>query len=337
MTEPCSLAAHAGTGAQPEERARPSGLIDFHHHIRPPGAPEPIMQLMAGWSPEGAVAEMDEAGVRAGMAFPTPNLGPDTKTRRTLARRWNDYGAALGARFPGRFGLFASLPLPDVDASLAEIDHATQSLHADGFGIATSYDDIWLGNEQLWPVYEALNALDAIVFVHPKDAPCCAPDKLSYHREGMDGSWLEWPMNTARTIFSLLVSGTLRRFPRIRFIFSHAGGVMPLLVSRIEGFRGWPHVGEAGLTRLFPNELRPELGRLYFECAQAYSTTNIAAIRSIVPDSQLLFGSDYPIFPLTHAAIQFADLKLPTSLESRIAHGNATRLLSRNDAQEGAT
>lgn len=137
-------------------------------------------------------------------------------------------------------------------------------------------------------------------------------------------------MNTARTIFSLLVSGTLRRFPRIRFIFSHGGGVMPLLVSRIEGFTGWPHVGEEGLARIFPHGLRPELSRLYFECAQAYSTTNIAAIRSIVPDTQLLFGSDYPIFPLAHAAGQFADLKLSLGIEAQISHGNATRLLSKN-------
>lgn len=336
MTEQCSAAAHAGADAQTADRARPSGLIDFHHHILPPGASEFLMQLMAGWSPEGAIAEMDDAGVGAGMAFPTPNLGQDAKTSCTLARRWNDFGADLGARFPGRFGLFASLPLPDIDACLAEIVYATEALHADGFGIATSYDDIWLGDQRLWPVYEALNALGAIVFVHPRDAPCCAPEKLSYHRDVMDGSWLEWPMNTARTIFSLLVSGTLRRFPRVRFIFSHGGGVMPLLVSRIEGFKGWPHVGEAGLGRLFPNGLRSELGRLHFECAQAYSTTNIAAIRSIVPDTQLLFGSDYPIFPLAHATEQFADLKLSCGLESQIAYGNATRLLPKNYGPKAA-
>jgi predicted TIM-barrel fold metal-dependent hydrolase len=111
---------------------------------------------------------------------------------------------------------------------------------------------------------------------------------------------------------------------------------MPLLVSRIEGFKGWPHVGEAGLGRLFPNGLRSELGRLHFECAQAYSTTNIAAIRSIVPDTQLLFGSDYPIFPLAHATEQFADLKLSCGLESQIAYGNATRLLPKNYGPKAA-
>lgn len=308
-------------------REHPCGMIDFHHHFRPPGVPDVIMQLMAGWSPEGAVAEMDGAGVSTGLAFPVPVFGPDAHARRNLARSWNDFGASLGVRFPGRFGLLASLPLLDTDACLAEIEYAVGSLHADGFGIATNYDDVWLGDGRLWPVYEALNALDAIVFVHPRDAPCCAPDKLSYHRDVMDGSWLEWPMNTARTIFSLLVSGTLRQFPRIRFIFSHGGGVMPLLISRIEGFKGWPHVGESGLRRLFPNGLRSELGRLYFECAQAYSTTNIDAIRSIVPDTQLLFGSDYPIFPLAHSASQFADLALSQELEAQISFGNARNLL----------
>lgn len=305
----------------------PSGMIDFHHHFRPPGAPDMIAQLMARWSPEGAIGEMDAAGVRAGMAFPIPVVGPDAATRQALARRWNDFGADMTARFPRRFGLFASLPLTDTDACLSEIEYAFGSLNADGFGIATNYDDMWLGDASFWPIYEVLNAMEAIVFVHPKDAPCCAPDKLSYHRDVMDGSWLEWPINTARTIFSLLVSGTLRRFPRIRFIFSHGGGVMPLLVSRIEGFGGWPHVGEDGLGRLFPNGLRSELGRLYFECAQAYSATNIAAIRSIVPDTQLLFGSDYPIFPLAHSASQFADLALEAGLKEQIACGNATRLL----------
>ena len=328
MIEGRSTLEHSNSGAiRSSDREHPSGLIDFHHHIRPPGVPDMIMQLMATWSPKGAVAEMDGAGVRAGMAFPIPVFGSDALARQALARRWNDFGADLGARFPGRFGLFASLPLLDTDACLAEIEYAVGSLQTDGFGIATNYDDIWLGDERLWPVYEALNSLDAIVFVHPRDAPCCAPDKLSYHRDVMDGSWLEWPMNTARTIFSLLTSGALRRFPRIRFIFSHGGGLMPLLVSRIEGFSGWPHVGEEGLGRLFPNGLRSELGRLHFECAQAYSSTNIEALRSIVPDTQLLFGSDYPIFPLAHAAAQFADLAIATGLKTQIAHGNATRLL----------
>ena len=308
---------------------RPLSIIDCHHHIRPPGSPELIMRLMAKWSPEGAIAEMDDAGVRAGIIFPGHILGPEAAARLALARRWNEFAADLTARFPGRFGLFASLPLPDVDAALAEIEYAGSNLHADGFGISTNYDDIWLGDEQLWPIYEALNARDAVVFVHPKDAPCCAPDKLSYHRDVMDGSWIEWPMNTARTIISLMVSGTLRRFPRIQFIFCHGGGVIPLLVSRIEGFCGWPHVGEEGLKRLFPDGLRSELGKLNFECAQAYSATNVAALRSIVPDSQLLFGSDFPIFPLAHAATQFADLELEQILRKKISNENAARLLPR--------
>ena len=123
---------------------------------------------------------------------------------------------------------------------------------ADGFGITTSYGEQWLGDERFYPVYEKLNSIDAVVFVHPSDAACCGPSAMSYNRGRMDGSWVEWPMNTARAIMSLIVSGTLRRFPRIRFIFSHGGGVMPLLLNRVAGLANWRDVGEEGLKELMP-------------------------------------------------------------------------------------
>ena len=73
----------------------------------------------------------------------------------------------------GRFGLFAMLPLPDVDASLKEIEYAFDTLHCDGVGLLTSYGDIWLGDRQLPPVFDELNRRNAIVYTHPTDATCC--------------------------------------------------------------------------------------------------------------------------------------------------------------------
>ncbi len=233
------------------------------------------MKLMANWSPENAVMDMDAAGIATGIAFPGMlPLGRGTQNH-SLARGWNEYGAKLGQDHPGRFGLFASLPFPDVEATLAEIDYALDSLNADGFGISTSYGDLWLGDEQLWPMYDHLNSRAAVLFVHPWDAPCCMPNTLTYYRGKMHGSWIEWPMNTARAIMSLIVSGTLRKFPDIRFIFSHGGGVMPLLVDRVAGLANWPAVGEAGLKELMPGGIHTEFKKLYFECAQACSETNI--------------------------------------------------------------
>ena len=152
---------------------------------------------------------------------------------------------------------------------------------------------------------------------------------MSYMRPGMDGSWIEWPMNTARAILSLMVSGTLRRYPRVRFIFCHGGGVMPLLVNRIGGFAAWKHVGEQGLRTLFPDGIEQAFKQLHFECAQACSPANMSALRSLVPDSQILFGTDFPFFPLQYGAARFSELGLGAAAVSEIGRGNAMQLLPR--------
>lgn len=318
-----------GLEAAQKKAAKQAGLIDVHHHIRPPGASAAIMKFMAHWSPAGAVEDMDKNGVATGMAYPGPILSGTEAERSAKARMWNEFAAKLGQDYPGRFGLFASLPFPHVEASLAEIDHALDQLNADGFGLSSSYGDLWLGDPQLWPIYEKLNSRDAVVFMHPNDASCCTPDKMTYNRAMMEGSWIEWPMNTARTILSLMVSGTLRRFPRIRFIFSHGGGVMPLLINRISGLANWPEVGKEGLESLLPDGPQAEFRKLFFDCAQACSPTNMAALRSLVPDTQILFGSDYPIFPMDYAAKSFEGLEVPRQTKIAIANANARAILKR--------
>ena len=317
--------------AAPEKTAMPHGhdLIDVHHHILPPGAPPPLQALFAGWTPERDLAQMDGAGVSTAIVLAGLVVGPDPEQNRRLARAWNTYGASLGRDHPGRFGLFAALPMRDVEGSLAEIDFAYDQLHADGVGLATNYGELWLGDPSFQPIWDKLNARRAVIFVHPTDAPCCAPAKMTYTRPNIDGSWIEWPMNTARTIFSLMTSGTLRRYPDIRFVFSHGGGVMPLLVERVAGLAAWPHVGPQGLETYFPEGIETEFAKLHFECAQACSRTNMGALRSLVPDTQILFGSDSPIFPLSYGSSQFAKLDLPPATAHAIGRGNAGRLLPR--------
>lgn len=308
---------------------RSLGLIDVHHHIRPPGAPPQLMKLMPDWSAAKAVEEMDSAGVATGIAWPGPIHGQDAQARRQAARTYNEFGATLGQDNRGRFGLFASLPFPDVEGCIAEIDFALDHLHADGFGIATSYGDLWLGDRSFWPIYEKLNSRDAVVFVHPFDASCCAPASMTYMQAVMDGSWIEWPMNTARTILSLMVTGTLRQYPRVRFIFCHGGGVMPLLVNRIAGLAAWKNVGPDGLKTLFPDGIESEFKRLYFECAQACSHPNMDALRTLVPDSNIMFGSDFPFFPIPYASANFRELGFSTSTAEAIGRGNAAAMLPR--------
>lgn len=197
---------------------------------------------------------MDRNGVASGIGFPGAILGlkGDIEGDRRTARTWNEFDARLSQEHGKRFGLFAALPLMNADGSVAELDYALDALKADGLGIVTNYGDRWLGDQRFEPIWREANRRKAVIFVHPTDAPCCTG--LSYQTAPISGPWLEWPMNTARTIISLMVSGTLRKYPNIRFIFSHGGGVMPLLVGRISGFTGWNAVGPERLTRWDPRD-----------------------------------------------------------------------------------
>ncbi len=118
---------------------------------------------------------MDAGGVAAAVvAITNPGLwfGDAVQTRQ-WARACSDYGAQLVRDHPTRFGLFAALPLPDVDAALAEIERAFDSLNADGIGLYTSYGDKWLSHPSFRPVMAELNRRKAVVTVHPSVADCC--------------------------------------------------------------------------------------------------------------------------------------------------------------------
>ena len=123
--------------------------IDVHHHFAPPAwvtavKGRPLLQpANTTWTPAKSLEDMDRGGVAAAMVSITnPGLWfGDAPMTRTLARACNDYGATLVRDHPARFGLFAAMPLPDVDGTLREIEYALDTLKADGIGLFTSYGD----------------------------------------------------------------------------------------------------------------------------------------------------------------------------------------------------
>lgn len=300
--------------------------VDVHHHFNAPGG----RNGRPGWSPSATVEAMDEAGVAAAVGWPGPVVADDTSAR-SRARFLNDFGAGITRTHPTRFGLFASLPpLHDTPGALAEIAYAYDELKADGIGLLTHYGDRWLGDPAFVPVFEELDRRAAVVFVHPTSLnESCSCGALGYQSAGVSQAWLEYPFNTARTILHLMVAGTFRRFPSIRFIFCHGGGAFTALLSRLTGFDGWFEIGPEKLQAMFPRGIEAEFRQLHFECAQAYAPQNMALLRSLVPDSQILFGTDHDRFPLAHSVRQFDRLGLPAETRAAIAHGNARRLFTR--------
>jgi 6-methylsalicylate decarboxylase len=201
----------------------------------------------------------------------------------------NEYGARLQSDHSGRFGHFASIPLPDTDGCLREIEYAFDTLKADGICLMTSYGDKLPGDPAFAPVFEELNRRKAVVFFHP-----IAPTYCSIKFANMTPTLLEYPFDTTRAITSLLYSGTLSQRPDIRFIFSHGGGATPMVAFRIN------HTARTNkeVAARLPNGSEYELKKLYYETAQAANPVAIAALLKMVPSTQVLFGSDTPYWTI---------------------------------------
>lgn len=142
-----------------------------------------------------------------------------------------EYAAEMTRDFPGRFGSFAPLSMLDTDATLKEIEYALDTLKADGVGLQSSYGPKWLGDASFKPIWDELNRRKAVVYVHPVAGACCTRLPV-----GVNPATLEVPFDTTRTVANLLVTGTLARARDIKWLFSHAGGAVPMLAGRINAF-----------------------------------------------------------------------------------------------------
>ncbi|HLX16606.1 MAG TPA: amidohydrolase family protein [Bradyrhizobium sp.] len=325
--------AAAGLG-RPERAAAQSAetkpyRIDVHHHLSPPTYIAAAIAnnfgniLSRNWTPEKSLADMDQAGIAVAMLSVTqPGVNfTSGEAARKLVRECNEYSAKLIADHPGRFGGFAMLPLTDTDGSLQEIAYALDTLKLDGIGLLTNYRDKWLGDPSFLPVMEELNRRKCVVYTHPATADCCV-NLVRTEPPGM----IEWGTDTSRTIGDIIFSGNAQKFRDIRWIFSHAGGTMPFLIER---FVRQPLLDPKSKP-MVPEGTLAELTRFYYDTAQTSNKAAMSALAAIIPASQILFGTDFPLRTgIDHvkglrSAGVFTDAQIMD-----IERGNALKLLPR--------
>jgi predicted TIM-barrel fold metal-dependent hydrolase len=330
-----ALAAAPRLFAQSAAPRRPA-MIDTHHHYFPPEiqtswrdyaarkGESPMVPGQARWTPSASLEEMDKNGIATSIlsisSIPGVWFDLDTQGMRRMARLSNEFAARMVADHPGRYGLFASLPMPDVDGSLKEIEHAFDSLKADGIVLATSFGDRWPGDRAFRPVFEELNRRKAVVFFHPVTPNCC----VGLHT-GIPPSMLEVPYDTGRAITSLLLSGSFVRLRDIRWLFSHGGGVMPMLAGRVAAFAQ----RRRDSKEFAPDGVLAELQRLHYDTANAAWPVSLAALLKMVPPSQVLFGTDFPYFLTAPQMSDLDETGLSPGALAAIQRGNAARLIAR--------
>ena len=328
--------AKAARGAAQAERAAPWSSkprrIDVHHHIAPRSyteaiGPERLVNTYPGsrtaayeWTPAMAIEDMDRGGTATAITsiYSGTHLAEHRDARR-LAREANEFAARMMQDFPGRFGMFAALPMLDIEGTLKEIEYALDELQADGVHMMTSYRNRWLGDPFYAPVFEELQRRKAVLYTHPT-----VPDFAQNLIPDVPDTVIEIGTDTTRTIASLLFSGAAARYPDIGMIFSHGGGTLPFLAERFT---------RLGARKQFaarlPRGLLAELQRFYYDVAQIAYPAPMAALMKLIPVTQILFGTDFTFRTAAEIAEGLDGCSISAPARRAIDRDNALRLFPR--------
>jgi predicted TIM-barrel fold metal-dependent hydrolase len=291
----------------------PRGKIDVHAHYLPqvyrdaleaagqaqpdgiPGLPE--------WSDTLAVDSMDRLNVRfAVLSISSPGVHfGEAAAAVELARAVNETGAEVATARPNRFGFFAALPLPEVDASVAEVRYALDRLGAFGISLLTNHRGIYLGDPRLDPIFAEVAARESVIFIHPTSPPQPngGPD--------IAAPMVEFMFETTRSVTDLVLAGVLRRYPQLRIIVPHAGAALPVLAGRVDLMA--PLLANTGDGDVA--SLRAALKKFHFDLAGVPVEEQLAALVAVADPTRLHYGSDFPFTPWQ--GCQFLAQQLQTS------------------------
>jgi len=305
--------------------------IDVHQHM----IPEAYRELLAkhgidaaggrdlpDWSMGSALGLMDTVGIATTiLSVSTPGVSfLKGEAASVAARDLNQFGAELTRQAPERFGFFATLPLPDAHASLEEARFALETLNADGVTMLANSRGVYLGSEHPGSddLFAYLNQRSAVVFVHPADLPA---DPV----EGIPPFATDFLLDTTRAAYLLVRNGIRERYPNIRFILSHAGGMVPYIAHRM----AVSIMSDTGRPVI---DVLDELSGFYFDTALSSSPTTLPTLLAFAKPGHILFGSDWPFAPEA-AALYFAagldTYDLEQDMRPGINRDNALRVFPR--------
>lgn len=304
--------------------------IDTHHHMIPDlyrkalqtaGIEDAGGRGVPEWSPQGSLQTMSELDIDTAIlsvSAPGTAFLPEVAAA-ALARDVNDYGADLVAAQPDRFGFFATVPMPHIQAATTEAVRALDDLRADGVVLLANNAGVYLGEEGQEDLFAALDARSAVVFIHPAELP--GPTV-----PGIAPFVTDFLLDTTRAAYLLVHNGIRQRFPNIKFILSHAGGFVPYAAYRLA-------MGVTADTGRDPFEVLDEFSSFYFDTALSSSPAALPSLLAFAKPGHVTYGSDHPFAPIEVAKLFTSGLENYPALDAdtRVAidHGTALSLFPR--------
>src|SRR5260370_3006326 len=270
--------------------------IDVHLRVIPPFYREAVYAAGRGpaigrypeWTPQLALDLMDAYGIEVALtSLAQPGVGFGSEAlARSLARRCNDYAAELIARWPKRFGAFGTVPMGSMQDAVDEIAYSLDALKFAGVSLFASYGEHFLGDARFDPVLAMLDARGAVVFVHPGLHPSSAALALAW-----PAFMMEYLFDTTPAAGHLIFSGALQRFPRIRFILPHAGGLLPYFTWRLSVS---PMI-DARLPQLSREQVHASLKQFWYDNPLSPGQQTFRALHHVASPELVVFGTDYPV------------------------------------------
>jgi len=311
-------------------------LIDVHQHVIPDVYKSELAKVgvlgsgenpWPAWSLARQLELMDENGIDAvllSIASPGAYFG-DIAFTKNLVRACNEAMAQMVADHPGKFGAMAFVSLPDVEAACRDVEYALDTLKLDGVNLQSHTGPRYLGDPEEDELYAELDRRRAVIFVHPQ-----RPTVKGMPRYAYPAGYTELTFDTTRAITNMLYTGMLARFPNIRWIMPHMGGVTPFLLFRLSYIEHDPKVRDK-----LPDGVVTYLKRLWYDVAQSPSKLALNALIELADPSRILFGTDYPsarpaekVMRDTVAAVRSFD-GFDEALRAKVMSGNAQALLPR--------
>lgn len=286
-----------GGWAMAAEGYEASRTIDFHAHAILPSYVDALKRLgidaaaeegfpLPKWSAEAHLQFMDAAGINfAVLSMATPHIADDA-----AARAVNEEFAELCRRFPTRFGFVATLPLPNVEASLEEFRYATEKLGALGVKVASNSGGVYLGDERLDPIFAELNGHGALVIIHPSPARTLPRANVV---TGKVMALFEYPADTTRAVLNMLANRTLEKFPRLKVVVPHCGSFLPYMKQRAGAMFQMP----AAMNLMEAADVSAGVEKLFFDTAGDPMPEHFDMLLKVASLDKIIFGTDYPYVP----------------------------------------
>ncbi len=313
---------------------RQADLVDVHAHFltddyvaaaRASGHEQPDgMAAWPTWNLDQQLADMDRRGIRkAILSISSPGVHFDETAAAELARTVNDQAAAFVRSHPDRLGFFASLPVPDVDAAVAEVRRALDTKGAAGVVLESNARGRYLGDPVFEPLWPEIESRGGVVLVHPTSPPGWEKTAL-----GRPRPMVEFMFDNTRTIVDLGFAGVLTRYPGLKIIVPHSGATLPILSDRIGLF-------QRSVTGAAAEPWADVMRKLWFDTAGTPFPTCIPTLATLVGTDRVVYGSDTCWTPdaavdATLDGIDAADPPAGASSWRQLTTDNAERLFDRS-------